>query len=133
MIWIIIFDLCIFSLIKMSKETNLRYEQPHCPSKLYQNYTKQLQANDQLLINELDQKLIDQSELHDRWFEKSNLKVKAKAYQKQKKELEHEMAMVAKANLLVRQRALALQMEKETKMYEEELAQIGKAFHKQRI
>ncbi|XP_005092386.1 uncharacterized protein LOC101862098 [Aplysia californica] len=117
----------------MSKETNLRYEQPHNPSKLYQEYTKNLQANDQLLINDIDQKVLDQRELHDKWFEKSNLKVKAKAYQLGKKQLEQEMKMVAKANLLVRQRALALRIEADQKMYEEELAQMGKTFHKQRV
>jgi len=117
----------------MSKETNLRYEQDHRASNLYVEYTKKLQANDQLLINEIDQKLLDQSELHDKWFEKSNLKVKAKHFQAQKSKLAQEMQMVAKASILVRRRALALRLEAEQKMYAEELAQIGKAFQVQRI
>jgi len=117
----------------MSKETNLRYEQPHRPSQLFVEYTTRLQANDSLLINELEQKLVDQSELHDKWFEKSNQKVKCKQYQAQQKQLKEELKLVAKANILVRRRALALRFENDKKMYEEELAQMGKAFHTQRI
>ncbi|GFO38051.1 hypothetical protein PoB_006455600 [Plakobranchus ocellatus] len=117
----------------MSKETNLRYEQPHKPSKLYQEYTKQLEANDRMLINNLDQKSLDDKELHDKWFEKSNLKVKAKAIQIEKKQLSEELKLVAKASMLVRKKALALKMEEEQKMYDEELREMGKTFHKQRI
>jgi len=90
-------------------------------------------ANDSLLINELEQKLVDQGELHDKWFEKSNQKVKCKQYQAQQKQLKEELKLVAKANILVRRRALALRFENDRKMFEEELAQVGKAFHTQRI
>ncbi|GFS22378.1 hypothetical protein ElyMa_006949400 [Elysia marginata] len=117
----------------MSKETNLRYEQPHRPSKLYQEYTKNLQANDVVIISNLEQKGVDDKELHDKWFEKSNLKVRAKAFQIQKKQVAEEMKLVGKASMLVRKKAMALKIEAEQKMYDEELREMGKTFHQQRI
>ncbi|KAK3783258.1 hypothetical protein RRG08_047713 [Elysia crispata] len=117
----------------MSKETNLRYEQPHRPSKLYQEYTKNLQANDVALIGNLEQVKWDKKEVHDKWFEKSNMKVQAKAFQIQKKQLAEELKLVGKASMMVRKKALAVKIEAEQKMYEEELREMGKTFHTQRI
>lgn len=117
----------------MSKETNLRYEQPHRPSKLFQEYTKQLQANDSVLINDIGRKEHDAKELHDKWFERSNIKLRAKLYQQAQNDLQQELKMVGKASMLVRKRALALRIEADKNMYAEELAQKGKSFHVQRV
>ena len=40
----------------MSKETNLRYEQPHRPSQLFIEYTKKLQVSWNSVIKEQKQK-----------------------------------------------------------------------------
>lgn len=117
----------------MSKETNLRYEQPHKPSKLFQEYTKNLQANDVVIISNVQQKVLDDKELHDKWFEKSNRKMKAKAIQLEKKQVAEEVKLIGKASMMVRKKALALKIEEEQKMYDQELREMGKTFHTQRI
>ncbi|RUS80932.1 hypothetical protein EGW08_011313 [Elysia chlorotica] len=117
----------------MSKETNLRYEQPHKPSRLYHEYMKKLQANDVNIVSIAEQEGLDKKELHDRWFEESNRKVQAKAYQTQKKHLAEELKLLGKASMMVRKKALTLMIEAEQKMYDEELREMGKTFHKQRV
>uniref|UniRef100_A0A2C9LEE4 Uncharacterized protein n=1 Tax=Biomphalaria glabrata TaxID=6526 RepID=A0A2C9LEE4_BIOGL len=85
----------------MSKETNLRYEQPHKPSKLFLEYTKNLQSNDSIRIQNIDHKKEDLKHVQEKWLEASDLKIKAKQHVAEKKGLEEEMKLVAKANMLV--------------------------------
>uniref|UniRef100_A0A0B6YY24 Uncharacterized protein n=1 Tax=Arion vulgaris TaxID=1028688 RepID=A0A0B6YY24_9EUPU len=117
----------------MSRDTNLRYEQPHRPCKLFQEYIKNLQVNEVQLDKGQDQKMLDRKGLHDEWLEHSNVKLKARALKNEKKQLGHEIKMVAKANLLMRKRALALRIDADQKMYADELARFGKSFHTERI
>ncbi|CAG5133983.1 unnamed protein product [Candidula unifasciata] len=117
----------------MSKETTLKFEQPAQPSKLFQTYLKNLKAYESQLDKNEDQKMLDQKWLRDEWLEQSAIKLKARAMKNEQKQLVHEMKMVAKANLLVRRRALALRLETDRQMYEKELASLGKAFHKERL
>ncbi|KAH9524729.1 hypothetical protein Btru_027639 [Bulinus truncatus] len=117
----------------MSKETNLRYEQPHKPSKLFLEYMKNLQSNDSIMIQNIDHKKEDFKHVQEKWLEASNLKIKAKQHVAEKKGIDNELKLVAKANMMVRKKALALRIEAEQLLYEKELSQMGKTFHKQRI
>ncbi|CAL1530922.1 unnamed protein product [Lymnaea stagnalis] len=117
----------------MSRETNLRYEQPHKPSKLYLEYMKNIKELEYLDSHNNTQKQTDQKQVFEQWLEESNKKQKAKQLATDKRNVLAELKLVAKANLLVRKRALALRIESDQKQFEAELAQMGKAFHKQRL
>ncbi|BFY97580.1 hypothetical protein BsWGS_00620 [Bradybaena similaris] len=117
----------------MSKETTLRFEQPAKPSKLYQTYLKNLKAYESQLDKNEEHNILDRKWLHDEWLEQSDIKLKARAVKNEQKQLGLEFKMVAKANLLMRRRALALRLEMDQQMYEEELARFGKTFHKERL
>ncbi|XP_059149877.1 cilia- and flagella-associated protein 141-like [Physella acuta] len=117
----------------MSKETNLRYELPPKSTKLKQQYMRNIQCQDEVIDQGVVQKEIDRKQILEKWVDESNNKMQAKQRAKDQKNLIIEMKLAGRASILVRQRALALKLEADQKMYEEELAKVGKAFHKQRM
>lgn len=68
-----------------------------------------------------------------KWAEKLDEKVGYKRSISALKQCDAEVKTAAKAAIMVRRRALEVQMEKEMEQYNKELATQGKTFHTQRI
>ncbi|KAK7479663.1 hypothetical protein BaRGS_00029039 [Batillaria attramentaria] len=68
-----------------------------------------------------------------KWAEKLETKVAYKRVAITLKQCKAETRQAAKASIMVRRRALELLLQKDTAGYAEELAALGKTFHKQRV
>merc|ERR1711963_168169 len=120
---------------KMSiKETVGRYEGPVRTSNKYRNLQTQRIADDEEMAIKLAvaDKEWDVNEKA-KWAEKLEEKTGYQRAKNAMKQCEIEVKAASKASITVRRRALEVQMEKETAMYNQELCTQGKTFHKQRI
>lgn len=68
-----------------------------------------------------------------KWAEKLESKVAYKQLAIQQKEINAATRQAAKASLMVRRRALELQIQHDMGGYQEELEALGKTFHAQRV
>ncbi|KAL8559004.1 hypothetical protein ACOMHN_039760 [Nucella lapillus] len=116
------------------KETVLRYEgPPRTNTECFKQQTRRIADDEALALKlALADKDWDVNE-QAKWSEKLEEKVGYKRTLQALKQRDAEVKQVAKAAIMVRRRALEVLLQKETEMYDSELASLGKTFHMQRI
>ncbi|XP_076465489.1 uncharacterized protein LOC143297179 isoform X2 [Babylonia areolata] len=116
------------------KETVLRYEGlPRTNTECFQQQIRRIEE-DEAMAMKLAQadKDWDVNEKA-KWAEKLEEKVGYKRTLHAIKQRDAEVKQAAKAAIMVRRRALEVQLQKEMEMYNSELASLGKTFHQQRV
>eukprot|EP00745_Piridium_sociabile_P030620 TRINITY_DN50814_c1_g2_i1.p1 TRINITY_DN50814_c1_g2~~TRINITY_DN50814_c1_g2_i1.p1 ORF type:complete len:148 (+),score=40.49 TRINITY_DN50814_c1_g2_i1:21-464(+) len=116
------------------KETVLRYEGPPRTNTECFKQQKRRIADDEAMAFKMSQadEDWDTSEIA-KWSEKLEQKVGYKRTLQALEQQGAEVKQAATASIMVRKRALEVLLQKETDLYDSELASLGKTFHTQRV